>query len=441
MSRAVAYTPPEYIPPEMHNSSWQHVERRSHHPVNSLSRSLNVLCLEASDSYEIVAHLEALGYNRPEILARLGVGNHFQLAHLLFEMTPRRNMQRAIQVRSPVNWLTPLAIGAAFLVTLLLGAYDTTAMLLPAIVILTWSQVGSSLLSKAQAEVGAAQQAALVSLLVWFGAVAVGTSWFLLRFDMGTFAPTLIWFTVASLLWARQPRRALSLPLIVGCGILFDVLAGGRTTLPYSLAIAASAVYCVPLLIRPGWIALDWLRNNLSSSVYPFAYGAAQGALLIVLLRGSEPGSQILPGALLLLGILLTSEHWLVVLKDRLKRQLWSAARKDAYGSFAQRAVLGHAAVYLLPLLAALLIQLSMGLQPWMFHWYAFALFGLCLGLAVFSFTLGDPVSPSVSFLLAAVAAVAGAPFLAVVAAAAAIEILLLLYRVRQVERYAAFLL
>jgi hypothetical protein len=55
-------------------------ERRSAHPINQLGRALDQLCLEASDPFEIAAHLEALGYNNANVAARYGVADHFELA-------------------------------------------------------------------------------------------------------------------------------------------------------------------------------------------------------------------------------------------------------------------------------------------------------------------------------------------------------------------------
>ena len=64
-------------------------ERRSKEPLNQLGRQLDTLCLEASDSFEIAAHLEALGYNSDEVPARYGVLDHFELAERLFVATPK----------------------------------------------------------------------------------------------------------------------------------------------------------------------------------------------------------------------------------------------------------------------------------------------------------------------------------------------------------------
>ncbi|GEM_PF-230092 len=84
---------------------WTGRERRSADPVKQLARSLNQLCLEAVDPYEIAAHLESLGYNRYRVRQEFGMDGPFDLARRLYQLTPHRT---TLTLR-PRQWRTGLA--------------------------------------------------------------------------------------------------------------------------------------------------------------------------------------------------------------------------------------------------------------------------------------------------------------------------------------------
>ncbi len=441
MSQRLVYKPPEYVAPHVIDSGWKRKERRSRDPIDRLSRSLNGLCVEATDPYEIVAHLEALGYNSEQALAGLGVDSHFELAHELFERTPRLPEHKRVRPNHAAERFTPLAMGLAFAVTFLLGAYDSTEVLLPAIVVLVWSQAGAALLSRARGEMAPERHSELVSLILWFGVLAVGAAWLPLRFGIDALAPVVVWLVVAALLWSNLPWLALALPTVVGAGLAIDALQATHTPMPHLLALAAGAAFCLPILVRPAWRALGWLRLRLGTAWYPLLYGVGQGVLIVALLRDQPAGANIVPGAVLLLGILLLSQSWYVALKVQLTERLWRDTDPAHYAPRAQGALLLYVAAYLVPTAFGLFVELDAAAQPWLYHWHAFALFGLCLALAVVSFSLGVPAVPGVVFLLAAVAALAGVPFLPLAALTAAAQLLLVLWTLRHVERYAVYLL
>lgn len=441
MSEGVAYTPPDYVPPELAASRWAGPERRSRDAVNDLGRSLNSLCLEASSPYEIVAHLEALGFNSATALERFGVSSHFELAHLLYERTPRIRSRPGVRKELTRDRATPVAMGLAFVATFLLGAFSQVEMLAPAMVILVWSQVGAALLLKAKGELQRSEQRRVLAFLVQLGLLATLLCWLPLRYGLPTLAPTLTWFAVGALLWAERRWAAVAVPLLVGLGLLVEFLLPVPPVTPLVAAVAATALLCFPLGWRDTRPAFAWLRRSLGVALHPFLYGVGQGMLILALLRHEDPSADVVPGAVLLLFVLLLSQRFLIALKAALTRRLWRATDERRFRGFAHLALFAYVGAYLLPLAAALAIEAATGVASWHFHWYAFGLFGLSLGISVVGFALGDPAASSIPFLVAGAVAVAGAPFLAVIATLAVALLLLAQLRVRQVGRYAVHLL
>lgn len=441
MSQSVAYTPPDYVPPEVATSNWVGPERRSRAPVDQLSRSLNILCLEASGPYEIVAHLEALGFNSATALARFGVSSHFELAHQLYERTPRiRSRQKAKRKRT-ADWATPVAMGLAFVATFLLGAFSQVEMLAPAMVILVWSQVGAALLQKAKGELPRPEQRTVLSLLVQTGVLAIAVSWILLQYGLSTLAPTLTWFAVGTLLWSEKRLAAVAVPLLALAGLAIVTLLPAPSITPEVVVVIASAAFCLPLAWRDTRPILDWLRRSAGVTLHPLIYGAGQGLLILALLRHEDPAGDVVPGAILLLFVLLLSQKFLIMLKSALTARLWRSTSDSGFRAYAHVALFVYVGMYVLPLAVALGLESVMGVAGWHFYLFAFGLFGLSLGISVVGFALGNPAGASIPFLLAGVAAVAGMPFLWVSAGLAVVLLLVAQLRVRQVGRYAVYLL
>lgn len=441
MSQSIAYTPPDYVPPELAESDWSGPERRSRDPINDLGRSLNSLCLEASSPYEIVAHLEALGLNSATALERYGVATHFELAHLLYERTPRIRNRSEMKSKTPRDWTTPVAMGVAFVVTFLLGAFSNVEMLAPALVILVWSQVSAALLEKSKGELQKGEQRQVLAFLVQLGAAGTLVTWLPLQYGLQTLVPTLTWLAVGALLWAERRWAAIAVSLLVGVGLLVEVLLPVPTILPLLAAAAAIVLLCLPLAWCDTRPVLGWLRRSANAALHPFLYGVGQGLLILALLRHEDQAADVVPGAVLLLFVLLLSQRLLIALKSALTERLWRATDEGRFRNFAHFALLGYVTTYTLPLLAAVVFEMVSGQASWHFYWFAFGLFGLSLGISVVGFALGNPAGSSIPFLLAGLIAVQGAPYLLVIAALAASLLLIAQLRIRQVGRYAVYLL
>jgi len=437
---SVPYTPPDYVPPEADLATWSGPERRSRDPINQLSRSFNRLCLEASDRFEIVANLEALGFNSPSALSKLGVSDHFELAKDLFARTPTTFERKRPVAQLERDWLGPIAMVLALLVTFALGAYSTSIELAPAIWVLIWSQIAAALLSRAAGEIGFEEREHVLAILMRLGAIGIAATWVAAPFGVEAAAPALLWYGVAGLLWARSYAFALILPIVIGVAIGVGASLGLPPEMAQFVAIATSVALAIPLVARSSHRTFRWALGRAPAMLFPALYGLGQGLLIIALLRQTPPGSQVMLGAALLALILLTSRALLLKLKERLTSLLWMDTDVDRFVARARWALLGYAAVYLVPLAVGGAARLGTGPQPWMFHWQGFALFGLCLALAVVSLTLGDPTSPAVAFATAGLLALF-VSFLWICVVLAATQLVVLLIRSARVERYAVYLL
>lgn len=440
MSMPVPYQPPDYVPPEVAESRWSGPERRSGEPIDRLSRSLNRLCLEATDQYEIVAHLEALGFNSPNALAKLGVDDHFELAEALYVRTPKSVERSRPAFRHQRDWLGPAAMVLALAVTFLLGAYASSAVLAPALWVLVWSQVASTMLAKSFSELDEDQQGGVLALMMVLGVVGIGVVWIVADVGLQAAAPALLWCSTAGLIWARQYAAALVLPITIALAVA--LVPGGATSVSVGdvVTVALSGSLVLPLALGVRGSALAWTIRRAGTMLKPALYGMGQGLLIVSLVRSTPADAYVLPGALLLAAILLMSQSLLLQLKEALADQLWSTTSPAAFVGSMRRGLLAYAGVYLAPVALAGFVWLGFGPQSWFFHWIGFALFGLCLALAIVSLTLGNLSLPAVAFLAGGVASLY-VPFLTVSALLAASLLLVLLVRSARFQRYALYLL
>jgi len=440
MSMPVAYRPPDYTPLPPDDVDWRGFDRRSQDPIDRLSRAFNRLCLEATDRFEILAHLEALGYNDPDLLAELGVEDRFELARTLYKRTPTSFTLRPPEVRRERDRIGPLAMALTLSVTLVLGAFADMALLAPALWVLVWSQIGAALLVRADAQLELPERARVLAALLQVGVAGLVGAWLATGFGPAAAAPALLWFSVAAQLWSGRRLAALALPSATAAALLATHVIGAPPVVAQGATSLVALAFVLPLLLEDWRRQGGWLLRHARDGLYPTLYGFGQALLIVALLRQSPDGSSVVPGALLLATILLTSRSWLVHLKTQLTHDLWAATKTDAFAADVRRQVLAYSAAYLVPMIGVALIDLGYGPLAWTFHVYAFAAFGLCLALAVVMLALGDPATPGVTFVLAGMLALSVSYGLACAALAAA-ELFVLLRRSGRVERYALHLL
>ncbi len=436
----VPYTPPEFVPPERTDTAWDGPERRSRDPVDRLGRSLNRLCLEAADPYEIVANLEALGYNSVSAVRRVGATDKFALGEALFARTPK-SRPRATPVRAADRDLaSPLAMVAALAATLVLGTAAAQIPWAPVLFVLVWSQAAATLVSRAHGDLGPEGARDVLSVAVRFGVAGVVLSAAATAFTPAALASATLWLAVAALLWNRRPRLAVTVPVLslVALGV------GNGTDAPpadvHGFVIVLATLAIVPTLAHGARSAGSWIVRRAGTLVAPVLYGVGQAVLIVAILERAPQGADVLAGALLLVAILALSRTMFVRFKAHLTRRLWTDTEPAAFARATRSALLLYVGAYLLPVAVAALWVAVAGPQAWAYHWTAFALYGVCLALAVVSLTFADARTPAVTFLAAGAAALF-LPVLLVCAGLAATQLALLLARSRRFEPYAVHLL
>lgn len=416
-------------------------ERRSTHPVNQLGRRLNDLCLEASDPYEITAHLEALGYNNANVASQYGVADHFELAWLLFDRTPRRfklhlpsKAVRASYTRQAVMVLTLLVTAGIGFVTEV-GAWG------PVVWLLLWSQLGGALLNRAKSDLAVPDQARVLSLLLQMGLAGLVSVWLFTPFALATWVVSLLWLGVAGLLWGERVRAAYVLPVVGGALLILSLWFGLQVTTMLAACGLAALLALRSLVVGPTLSCWRWALAQWRHLV-PFGlYGLGQSALLFALLVGAGP--EALPGTVLFAVVLLFAEPHLLWLRGQLSLCLWQGQSAAGYARCARRLIVRYTSVYLLPFLPALIVLAYPTLfgSQWFFHLAGFALFGFILGLALVSLSLGNSAMPALVFAGGGALVMFGAPVLWVCAAMAVVECAALLRRSAQLGSYGVFLL
>ena len=433
MSASGAYRPPKVA---VHTYP---VERRDAHPLNQLGRSLNELCLEASDSFEIAAHLEALGYNSDDVPARYGVRDHFELAQHLFVTTPKLlPLERPVS-RVRQNVLKQVILVLTLLVAAGIGLFTQVNAYGAVFWLLVWSQLGGALLNRAKSELGAPQQRRVTSLVLELGLVGMVLTWFVAPFALATWTVSLLWIGVAGLVWDERFSYACALPLAAALLLGLHQWAGLEFTYMLAGTGLATLVALRPLLVWAAPATWRWAAQQLGY-LLPFAlYGVGQGLLLLALLGGAH--SEALPGVVLFAVLLLVAEAQLLHLRAKLTTYLWEESSGSRYDALTRQAVLEYVGRYLVAFLPALALWLLFGLHPSLFYLVGFALFGVALALGLVFLSLGDSTVPAAVFGIGGVAVGLGFPFLLGLPVMVLVMLVLLLRRCHNLGRHGIHLL
>ena len=430
-----------YRPPKVTVHTYGDEERRSDAPLNQLGRDLNAVCLEASDRFEIAAHLEALGYNGDGVAGRYGAQDHFELAERLYDATPK-----FLRLRRPADALKGQGASKQLIMVLTLLVASSIGLLTEVNAwgavfwLLIWSQLGGALLNRAKVALGPSEQAHVTSLVLELGFAGLLVAWALSPFALATWTVSLLWLGVAGLLWDERLSYARLLPLTAAFLLCLHVWAGLSLTFMLAGTGLATLVALRPLLVWSTPRNWRWALGQWAFLAPFVLYGIGQGLLLMALLRGSS--SEAIPGLALFAVILLFAEPQLLRLRASLKDYLWRESSTGRYAVLARRAITFYAARYLLAFVPALALWLGFGEQTYMwFHLAGFALFGTALALGLVSLSIGDNWVPSLIFAAGGGLVVLGLPLLLTLALIIAAEFAVLLRRTHYLGRYGIYFL
>ncbi len=418
-----------------------HAERRSNTSINQLARAHNQLCLEASDAYEIAAHLESLGYNKASVATEYGVADHFELAWMLFHQTPRRLKLRLPSKVVRASYARQAIMVLTLLVTSGIGLMSEVGAWGPVIWLLVWSQLGGALLNRAKSELATPDHARVLSLLLKLGLIGMVGVWIVTPFALATWTVSVLWLGVAALLWDERLRAAYVLPAVAGGSLALTLWLNLPGTVMLVVCGLATLVALRPLLVWSSPTTWLWALTQWRHLAPFILYGLGQSALLLALLFGA--GNEALPGVALFAVVLLIAEPQLLWLRGQLNRYLWKGQDAASYAFFARHIIVRYTSVYLLPFLPAVLVFFYPTLfnPQWFFHLAGFALFGMILALALVSLALGDSLMPALVFAVGGALVVLGLPFFWVAGTMALAEFAILFKRSAQLGSYGVFLL
>ncbi len=415
--------------------------------VNRLARDLDRMCREAVDPDELAAHLEARGYSAYRVRQEFGLGNTLELAARLFELTPRRPVQREPALHSwgrtspaalpdKPTWMGRIAFFLAYVAALKLVSQAGQAGWGSILWLLAWPQVGLALFYRARSELDEAQAQGILLLLLAPVGIVVGLMGVLLLHSVVLWAAGALWGAVAGFIWSGKPRHALAVAVTVGAAAWTGLSAGWI----FVVALAVFIFLAWRLWTVPSGEALVWMARRWKE-VAPYGLAGLGYGLLLLDLFG-RASSVSLPGAVLFVFVILASEFHIARFELQLVRLLWRESDEDRFIRQAGVHLLAYGAANLLPFLAALSLPLVWGRDaPWLVPLLGFAFLGFVLSLGLAQMSLGGIAPTAGAFLLGGGLAFLGLPFMIASALTAGVLGLTLFFRLRWVATYALLLL
>lgn len=401
--------------------------------LEALAQELAELLRQVSDPFELAAHLEVLGYNRYRVERTFGLPSTFALAQALFARARRDFRPKAKAPAAPgVLGLRHLAMALSLAGSLGVFLQTQEVGWLPALFLLTWSQLAARASLRAAVELDQTGAHRVVAALAWLGLLGLSLAAPLDRGPWTSWSVGAVWVGVGILGLAGRERQAavLALAFLLGVGLAWVLAFSPLWIGPPTVLVALGQ------LPRPRLEAFSFLARALQEE-WPYGlYGLGQGLILwqLVTLLGSVA---LLGLALYLLSALLV-EMRLGAFVKALGKTLWSKARPNALLLAVQRAFWNYALAALLPtflLLAAL---------PWV-GGYAEALMGF--GFLTLTSAMALGLNALGGARSSAYALIAGALLLQltqnplVLGAVGLLLLLIFLEHLRHPERYGVYLL
>ncbi|SDF31059.1 hypothetical protein SAMN04488243_1404 [Thermus arciformis] len=401
--------------------------------LEALAQELSGLLRQAADPYELAAHLEVLGFNRYRVQKAFGLPDTFALAKALFALGSRdlEPKAKAPRVEGNLSWrhlALALTLGGTLLVFLPLGQVGW----LPALFLLSWSQLAARLAQRAAVRLEGLEAQGPLTLAVWLGALGLTLLAPLDRAAWASWNVGLAWIGVGILSLRGERVQAL------GQSALFAAFATAAwaLSLPWLLPGPVFLLYLLGRARLPGRRAWALLGETLAEEwAYPL-YGLGQGLLLLQLVRLSGEGA-LVGLVLYLLGTLLV-ELRLAHFVRHLGRALWREKDPMALLLAVQKSFWEYFLTASLPTLLLLLAwPWAQGYGPALL---GFGLLGLVSAMGLGLNALAEARASALGLLLAALLLhLSGNPL--VLGAVGLGLALVLLEHLRHPERYGIYLL
>ncbi len=375
---------------------------RSLRPINRLARSMFDITKNATDVYEIAAHLEAIGYNGYRVKREFGMDNPFELAREIQNITPAQKTEDYFwQKTFNTMWLKQLTILLAIFATIIIQIDSVPQNWLTIIWLIIWSVIGSKLVNKMHTELSLENSGRILAILSFLGFVGLVSVWALEFPSMTEATVNLLWWILTSLLWAESLLQKTTYKgLILVAIAVLAILPIPLFALAF-LLVAVGIYFLWPMLSFPSLESWQWLAKSIQSASILIPYSFGIGLLLVDLFQTHSKHILIAGGILIVMSF---ASEWLVIwLRDKLADSLWSSKSNDEYIS---RTNVITITIGLLLAFAALTILIfsvfstSLSLTITVAH---FILYGLSLSFSLILLSLDNVLYLSIGFSIVVV--------------------------------------
>lgn len=290
--------------------------------LETLARELKDLARQATDPYELAAHLEVLGYNRYRVQKTFGLPDTFALARTLFALWDRDTQPRTRVPRVEKSLhLRHLAVALTLLGTLLVFLPLAQVGWLAALFLLAWSQLAARVGQRVAVRLEGARAERVLAATLWLGLLGLTLLAPLDRAAWASWSVGLAWLGVAIFTLKAKERQALLF------AASFFLLAASAWVLHLPHVVLGLPLFLTVLRETkvPDREAVAFLGEILPEEwAYP-AYGLGQGLILWQLVTLSREGTLL--GLVLYLLASLLVELQLARFVRRLGESLWQ--KKD----------------------------------------------------------------------------------------------------------------
>lgn len=384
---------------EFDTYDWFGNDERSLRPLNKLARSMYDITANATDVYEIAAHLEAVGYNSYRVKKEFGYDDPFELAKAIKEITPKRAIVEHSWKKSLNSmWLRQLSILFAILATIVLQIKSIPNNWLTIVWLIIWSVVGAKLINKMSSELSTEKSKRVLSVNIVWGFVGLVFVWFLKYPSMPELTINILWWGLTSLLWVESLSKKMSYKSFILIAIAFLGVFKIPLVPIIALLLIASIYLVVPDMRLPKLDTWTWIISSTKAVALIAPYGLGIGLLLVELFQKHSKNTLIAGSILVAMSF---ASEWLVVwLKDRLSSSLWTSKSDKEY--ITRTNIVSRTIFFLLVGVALVILLFSLlindtNLSLTIAH---FILYGLILSFALILLTLDNVLLLSLSFVL-----------------------------------------
>lgn len=427
----------KYRRPAFRINEWFGLEKRRSDGVARLARELFEISKEATDPFELAAHLEALGFNNKRVKEEFALPDTFALARKLFHMSSRRpDLRRRSYLQLPMLGWRQLLILLAVVASIALQ--QTQAVQGPMVLwLISWSIVSSAVVAGARTKLVEKERKAIFTLLMVLGFLGIGLLALPNR-SLAELSTAILWWSVTACIWLEdlyeRNRYWIAGFILASLPILALVFIGTPPGLILVAQLGLSLFFFWPELKAIKLKSLSWLKEDSLMLLAYLAYALGFAFLLLRLIQLSL--SNVWLASALLLLFLFLAEWAALGLKNSLADAMWissSVAEYQLKSLSSSTLFLRYLLIFLV--LTALLtsIVLFPELAAFISH---FVLFGLSIVLVLMLFSLRQVLVPALVFMLAGLASFLALPLIWILVVLALVLVLLWFIQLQHVEDY-----